>query len=120
MQKEFRRKACHFLEEFVNFMLSTVAAGWSIGQGVSCFCPTMLTGEDNHATLKLFGLLLDGILDKVLLKDSEVEACPAEYQSFMQKQRQFGLVFNEKPPQRRESSDILLSASWFLCSPSFE
>ena len=34
LQKEFRRDACRFLEDFVNCVLSTVAARSVIGQGL--------------------------------------------------------------------------------------
>ena len=42
LQKEFRRDARRFLEDFVNCVLSTVAARSIIGQGLSCFCPAIL------------------------------------------------------------------------------
>ena len=83
LQKEFRRDARRFLEDFVNCVLSTVAARSVIGQGLNCFCPAIVVGEDNVAPLQLFNKLLDGLLGKGWTKGSEFEACRAEYQSFV-------------------------------------
>ena len=44
LRKEFRRDCRNFLEDFVNCVLSTVAARSAIGQGLSCFCPPVLIG----------------------------------------------------------------------------
>ena len=88
LQKEFRRDARRFLEDFMNCVLSTVAAGSVIGQGLGCFCPANVVGGDNVAPSQLFNKLLDGLLEKVWTKGSEVEACRVEYQSFVQEQRQ--------------------------------
>ena len=63
LQKEFRRDARRFLEDFVN-CLSTVAARSVIGQGLSCFCPAIVVGGDDVAPLQLFNQLLDGLLEK--------------------------------------------------------
>ena len=86
--KEFHLDARRFLEDFVNCVLSTVAARSVIGQGLSCFCPAIVVGGDDVAPLQLFNKLLDGLLEKGWTKGSEVEACRAEYQSFVQEQRQ--------------------------------
>ena len=88
LQEEFPRDARRFLEDFVNCVLSTVPARSVIGQGLSCFCPAIVVGGDDVASLQLFNKLLDGLLEKGWTKGSEVEACPAEYQSFVQEQRQ--------------------------------
>ena len=88
LQKKFRRDAPQFLEDFVNCVLSTVAARSVIGQGLSCFCPAIVVGGDNVAPLQLLNKLLDGLLEKGWTRGSEVEACRAEYQSFVQEQRQ--------------------------------
>ena len=64
LQKEFRRDARRFLEDFVNCVLSTVAARSVIGQGLSCFCPAIVVGGDDVAPLQLFNKLLDGLLEK--------------------------------------------------------
>ena len=84
LQKEFRRDARRFLEGFINCVLSTVAARSVIGQGLSCFCPAIVVGGDDVAPLQLFNILLYGLLEKGWTKGSEVEACRAEYQSFVQ------------------------------------
>ena len=90
LQKEFRRDARQFLEDFVNCVLSTLAARSVIEQGLSCFCPAIVVGGDDVAPLQLFNKLLDGLLEKCWTKGSEVEACRAEYQSFVQEQWQLG------------------------------
>ena len=64
LQKEFRRDARRILEDFVNCVLSTVAAGSVIRQGLSCFCPAIVVGGDDVAPLQLFNKLLDGLLEK--------------------------------------------------------
>ena len=63
-QKEFRRDARRFLEDFVNCVLSTVAARSVIGQGLSCFCPAIVVPGDDFAPLQLFNKLLDGLLEQ--------------------------------------------------------
>ena len=83
LQKEFCRDARRFLEDFVKCVLSTVAARSRIGQGLSCFCPAIVVGGDDVAPLQLFNKLLDGLLEKGRTRGSEVEACRAEYQSFV-------------------------------------
>ena len=88
LKREFQRDARRFLEEFTSSVLSTVAARSKIGQGLSCFCPAIIIGGDDHAPLHLLGLLLDGLLDHGWVKGSEIEACRSEYQSFVQEQRQ--------------------------------
>ena len=88
LQKEIRRDARRFLEDFVNCVLSTVAARSVIGQGFSRFCPAIVVGGDNVAPLQLSNKLLDGLLENGWTRGSEVEACRAEYQSFVQEQRQ--------------------------------
>ena len=88
LQKEFRRGARRFLKDFVNCVLSTVASRSVIGQGLCCFCPALVVGGDDVAPFQLFNKLLDGLLEKGWTKGSEVEACRAEYQSFVHEQRQ--------------------------------
>ena len=90
LKREFQRDARGFLEEFTTSVLSTVAARSKIGQGLglSCFCPAIIIGGDNHAPLHLLGHLLDGFFDHGWVKGSEIEACRSEYQSFVQEQRQ--------------------------------
>ena len=54
LQREFRRDARRFVEDFLNCVLSTVAARSVIGQGLSCFCPAIVVGGDDVAPLQLF------------------------------------------------------------------
>ena len=88
LQKEFRRDARRFLGDFVNCVLLTVAARSVIGQGLSCFCPAIVVGGDDVGPLQLFNKLLNGLLEEGWTRGSEVEACRADYQSFVQEQRQ--------------------------------
>ena len=88
LQKEFRRDSRRSLEDFVNCVLSTVAARSAIGQGLRCFCPAIVVGGDDVSPLQIFNKLLDRLLEKGWTRASEVEACRAEYQSFVQEQRQ--------------------------------
>ena len=88
LEREFWRDARRFLEEFTTSVLSTVTARSETGQGLSCFCPAIIIGGDDHAPLHLLGLLLDGLLDQGWVKGSEIEACRSEYQSFVQEQQQ--------------------------------
>ena len=83
LRKEFQRDARSFFEEFSTSVLSTVAARCKTGQGLSCFCPAINIGGDDHAPLHLLGLLLDGLLERGWMKGSEIEACRAERQSFV-------------------------------------
>ena len=88
LKREFQPDARSFLEDFTISVLSTVAARSKIGQGLSCFCPAIIIGGDNHAPRHLLDLLLVGLLDRGWIKGSEIEARRAEYQSFVQEQRQ--------------------------------
>ena len=54
LRREFRRDALRFLEEFVNCVLSTVASRSVKGQGLSCFCPSIVIGGDDVAPFQLF------------------------------------------------------------------
>ena len=91
LKKEFRRDCRKFLEDFVNCVLSTVAARSAIGQGLNCFCPSILVGGGNQAPMQLFDMLPDGLLEKRWARGAETEDCKSEYQSFqsfVQEQRQ--------------------------------
>ena len=88
LEKEFRSSARRFLEDFTSTVLSTVAARSKLGQGVSCFCPEIIIGGDDHSAFFLFGQLLDGLVACGWEKGSTVEACKAEFQSFVVGQRQ--------------------------------
>ena len=73
LKKEFRRDCRKFLEDSVNCLLSTV-----ISQELSCFCPPFLVGGDDHATIQLFDMLLDGLLEKGRVRGAELEACKSD------------------------------------------
>ena len=88
LKKEFRSSARRFLEEFTSTVLSTVAARSKLGQGVSCFCPEIIIGGDDHSAFFLFGQLLDGLVECGWEKGSTVEACKADFQSFVNEQPQ--------------------------------
>ena len=88
LQTEFRRDARHFLEDFVNCVLSTVASRSVLGQGLSCFCPAIVVGGDDVAPFQLFNKLIDGLLEKGWTRGSEFEACRPACQSFVPEQRQ--------------------------------
>ena len=88
LKKEFRSSALRFLEEFTSTVLCTVAARSKLGQGVSCFCPEIRIGGDDHSAFFLFGQLLDGLVECGWKKGSTVEACKAEFQSFVKDQRE--------------------------------
>ena len=109
LKREFQRDARRFLEEFTTSVLSTVAARSKIGQGLSCFCPAIVIGGDDHAPLHLLGLLLDGLLERGWVKGSEIEACRSEYQSFVQEQRQ---LERSSTRSRPDVGDVLS----FCCS----
>ena len=109
LKREFQRDARRFLEKFTTSVLSTVAAPSKIGQGLSCFCPAIIIGGDDHSPLHLLGLLLEGILDRGWIEGSEIEACRAEYQSFVQDQRQ---LERSSTRSRPDIGDVLL----FCCS----
>ena len=83
LQTEFLRHARCFLEELVNCVLSTVASRSVIGQGLSGFCPSIVVGGYDVVPFQLFNKLFDGLLEKGWTSGSEVEACRAEYQSFL-------------------------------------
>ena len=88
LRKEFRSNARRFLDEFCSTILSTVAARSKLGQGVSCFCPEIILGGDDHSAFFLHGQLMDRLVDCGWEKGSNVEACKAEFQSFVREQRQ--------------------------------
>ena len=82
---EFCRDAHRFFEEFVNCLLSTVALRSVIlRQGMSCVCPAIVVVGNDVAVFQLFNKLLDWLLEKGWTRGSEVEACRAEHQSFVQ------------------------------------
>ena len=98
LRKKFRSNARRFLEEFCSTILSTVAARSKLGQGVSCFCTEIILGGDNHSAFFLYGQLLDELLECGWEKGSNVEACKAEFQSFVREQRQLERHSTRKRP----------------------
>ena len=98
------------LGRMLNCVLSTVAARSVIGQGLSCFCPAIVVGGDDVAPLQLFNKLLDGLLEKGGTRGSEVEACRAEYQSFVQEQWQ---LERSSTRSRPDVGDFLLFCSGY-------
>ena len=109
LKRDFQRDARKFLEEFTTSVFSTVTARSKIGQGLSCFCPAIVIGGDEHAPLHLLGLLLDGLLEHAWVKGSEIEGCRSEYQSFVQEQRQ---LERSSTRSRPDIGDVLS----FCCS----
>ena len=69
-------------------ILSTVAAGSPIGQGLSCFCPEIVIGGDDYSAFHLFGQQLNGLFELGWVKGSEVQPAKAEFHSFVREQRQ--------------------------------
>ena len=88
LKKEFRSGAHRFLEESTSTVLSTVATSSKLGKGVSCFCPEIIIGGDDHSAFFLFRQLLDGLIACGWEKASNIEACKAEFQPFVNDQRQ--------------------------------
>ena len=98
LRKEFWSNARRFLEEFCSTVLSTVTARSKLGQGVSCFCPEIILGGDDLSAFFLHGQLLDGLVECGWEKGSSVEDCKAEFQSFVQEQRQLDRLSTRKRP----------------------
>ena len=112
-KKEFRSSARRFLEDFTSTVLSTVAARSKLGQGVSCFCPEIIIGGDDHSAFFLFGQLLDGLVACGWEKASTVEACKAEFQSFVNDQRQLECHASRKHSDISNVLSYLTHQSWF-------
>ena len=98
LRKDFRSNDRRLLEEFCSTILSTVAARSKLGQGVSCFCPEIILGGDHHSAFFLHVQLLDGLVECGWEKGSSVEACKAEFQSFVREQRQLERHSTRKRP----------------------
>ena len=88
LRKEFPRDSRRFLEDFVNTILTTVAAISPTGRGLSCFCPEIVIGGDDYSAFHLFVQLLDGLLELGWVRGSDVEPAKAEFHSFVREQRQ--------------------------------
>ena len=63
----------------MNCVLSTVAARSGIGQGMSCFCLSILVVGDDHSSMQLFGMLVDGLLEKSWVRGAEMQAGKLAY-----------------------------------------
>ena len=87
-KEEFRSSARRFLEEFTSSVLPTVAARSKPGHGVCWFCPEIIIGGDDHSAFILFGQLLDGLISCGWEKGFTIEACKADFQSFVNDQCQ--------------------------------
>ena len=113
LKKEFRTSARRFLEEFTSTVLSTVAARSKLGQGASCFCPEIIIGGDDHSAFLLFGQLLDGLVACGWEKGSTVEACKAEFQPFVNDQRQLESHASRRHPDISNVFSYLTHQSGF-------
>ena len=98
LKKEIRSNARRFLDEFCSTILSTVAARSKLDHRVSCFCPETILPGDEHSAFFLYGQLLDGLVECGWEKGSNVEACKAEFQSFVWEQRQLERHSTRKRP----------------------
>ena len=87
-KKEFPSNARCFNDDFCGTILWTVPASSKLGQGVSCFCPEIILGGDDHSAFFLYGQLLDVLIECGWEKGANVEACKAEFLSFVREQRQ--------------------------------
>ena len=94
-RKEFRKDCRRFLEDPVSTILSTVVARSPVGQRLSCFCPKIIIGGDEHSTSHLFGQLLDGLLELDWVRGSEIEPAETEFHSLVREQRQVEASGNE-------------------------
>ena len=112
-KKEFRRDCSKFLEDFVNCVLSTVAAKSAIGQGLSCFCPPILVGGHDHAPIQLFDMFLYDLLGESCVMGAEMEGCKSEYQSVVQEHRQLERTSNRSRPEVRNVLTFYSSQAGF-------
>ena len=87
-RNEFWKDCRRFLQDLVSTILSTVAARSPVGQGLSCFCPEIINGVDDHSAFDLFRQLLHRLLELGWVRGSEIEPAMAEFHSFVREQRQ--------------------------------
>ena len=114
-KKEFLTSACRFLEEFCTTILLTIAAWAKLCQGVSCFrLEKILRGDDFSASF-LYGQLLDGLVECDWERGSNVEACNAEFQSFIREQRQLECLSTRKRPERGDILAYVSQQTGFKC-----
>ena len=88
LRKEFPRDCRRFLEDLVSTIRSTVAARSPIGQGLKCFRPEIVIGDDDYFAFHFFGQLLDGLLELGCIWGSEIEPAKAEFHYLVREQRQ--------------------------------
>ena len=69
-------------------ILATVAARSPVGQGLSCFCPEIVSGGNDYSVFHFFGQLLDWLLEFGWVRGSEIEPANSEFHSFVRDQRQ--------------------------------
>ena len=112
LKKEFRSSARRFLEEFTSTKLSTVAARSKLDQGVSCFCPEIIIGGEKQSAFFLFWQLLDGLIVCGWQKGSNIETCKAEFQSFVNDQRQLDCHASRKHSDNSNFLSYLTHQSW--------
>ena len=70
---------------------------------MSCFFSAIVTLGNDVAPFQLFNKFLDGFLEKGWTRGSQIEACRAEYQSFVQEQRQLERLATRNRPDVRET-----------------
>ena len=117
LKKEFRSSARRFLEEFASTVLSTFAASSKLGQGVSCFCPEIIIGGDDHSAFFLFGQLLDGLSSCGWEKGSTIEACKVEFQSIVNDLRQLECHASRRHSDNSNVVSYLTQQSGFRSRP---
>ena len=113
LSKEFKSSARRFLEDFTSTVLSTVAARSKLGQGVSYFSPEIIIEGDDHSALFLFGQPLDGLIACGSEKGLNIEACKAEFQSFLRDQCQLECNLSRKHPDISNCLSYLTHQSGF-------
>ena len=60
LKRGFQRDARRFLEDITNSVLNTDATRSKIGQGLSCFCPAIVIGGNDHEPLHMLGFFWMG------------------------------------------------------------
>ena len=113
LKKEFRSSARLFLDDFTSTVLSTVAERSMLGQGINCFCPEVIIAGVNHSAFFLFRRLLDDLIACGWEKVSNLEACKADFQSFVNDQRQLECHASRKRSDISKVMNYLAQQSGF-------